>query len=200
MARILRFIGVMLPFMLIAFGVAIPVRMDRVKKLRQKGLESHLLREVAILCFTAFLAGLAAATVVPRLELYQGSWRLAFGQMGGLNLIPFLVIPKTIREVVTHQNTDYFWINFVGNIVMFLPIGFGLALLWRGWTAKKMAVTGLCITLFIELNQLWQKRGCDVDDLWLNLSGVMLGYLLWRLAQRWMPAFCDRFRVKETEK
>lgn len=200
MARILRFIKVMLPFMLITFALAIPVRRHRVKKLRQKGIESPLLREAAILCFVAFLAGLAAATVVPRLELYEGSFRLALGQMGGLNLIPFKVIPETVWQVTVNHNSDYFWINFVGNIVMFLPIGFGLALLWNGWTAKKMAVTGLCVTLFIELNQLWQKRGCDVDDLWLNLLGVMLGYLAFRVIERRMPHLCGNFRVKSIEK
>ena len=64
-----------------------------------------------------------------------------FGMNGGvtivqtgkseINLIPFKVIFDTYREVIQNGYINYFIINFLGNIIMFIPIGFFVALLWN---------------------------------------------------------------------
>ncbi len=75
-------------------------------------------------------------------------------------------------------------VNLAGNVVMFVPLG---ALLpWcaerlRRWW-KTMLAAAACITA-VELVQLFSLRGtCDMDDLILNLVGVLAGWLLWKLA------------------
>ena len=78
-------------------------------------------------------------------------------------------------------------INFIGNIVMFLPFGFFTALLWREIRLSKAAGIGLCLTAGIECWQLLVGRAFDIDDLALNALGVMAGYLLWMLADRILP-------------
>ncbi|MBQ9044327.1 MAG: VanZ family protein [Oscillospiraceae bacterium] len=74
-------------------------------------------------------------------------------------------------------------VNLFGNIVMFVPLGFGLpwvhAALRRFW--KTLCVSALVIVC-VELTQLVTLLGhCDVDDLILNLIGVAVGYALWAI-------------------
>lgn len=71
-----------------------------------------------------------------------------------------------------------------GNVIVFMPFGILLPILWprlgRLW---RMALAGLCFSGAIELSQLavsllvgYWYRMPDVDDLLLNVAGVLLGY------------------------
>lgn len=85
-------------------------------------------------------------------------------------------------------------INILGNIVMFVPLGVFLPILWprlqKAWKAISM---GFLAIVLVELCQLVTLRGrCDVDDLLLNVPGVILGYAGWRFYQ-----FCRKKRKKK---
>ena len=76
-------------------------------------------------------------------------------------------------------------INLVGNVVMFVPLGVFIPTIWthlqRLW--KVMPIGFGCI-LAVEICQLFTLRGkCDVDDLLLNMLGIALGYISWRLVR-----------------
>ena len=109
------------------------------------------------------------------------------------NLIPFKVIVETYNEVFVNGYFNYFLINFLGNIIMFMPIGFFIPLLWNV-SNKKVVIIGFCFSLFIEICQLFLTRGTDVDDLMLNTIGVILGLLLYRLLYKKFKSFLVKFR------
>ena len=101
-----------------------------------------------------------------------------------LNLLP----GDTIRRFVAVWNTPVYHraaiVNLIGNVVMFIPLGFGLPWahdgLRRFW---KTLLFSAGIIALVELTQLVTLLGrCDVDDLILNLIGAAAGYLLWRIA------------------
>ena len=76
--------------------------------------------------------------------------------------------------------------NLLGNIVLFIPLGYFLpqvsARLRKFWLTF-LAVAFIITT--IELAQLFFMVGtCDIDDLILNLAGASLGYGLFRLTNR----------------
>ena len=81
------------------------------------------------------------------------------------------------------------FINIAGNIVMFVPFGAFLPALWpRLQRAWKAIPVGILSIVLIEMCQLLTLRGrCDVDDLLLNVIGIILGYGMWRLVQ-----FCHK--------
>lgn len=71
------------------------------------------------------------------------------------------------------------WLNVLLNIALFVPLGFLLPLLlsklFRKWYAALGA--GFGVSLLIELSQFFTGRGmCDVDDLFTNTLGAMLGW------------------------
>jgi glycopeptide antibiotics resistance protein len=72
--------------------------------------------------------------------------------------------------------------NLVGNVVLFQPLGIFLPVLFaRLRTFWRLAITALLMILSVEALQFFTGLGAlDVDDLVLNLMGILLGYLLWR--------------------
>ena len=77
-------------------------------------------------------------------------------------------------------------INLVGNVIMFIPLGFCLPMLWKKQRTlwKTLLTTALIITL-VELIQLLTLVGsCDTDDLILNVLGSAIGYGLFKMFQK----------------
>lgn len=72
------------------------------------------------------------------------------------------------------------WLNVLLNIVLFIPLGMLLPVIWkrfRKWYA--MLSVGFGLSMYIELMQYLGGRGIlDVDDLFCNSLGAMMGYFL----------------------
>lgn len=107
----------------------------------------------------------------------------------GVNMVPF----RTVSGCIRHFDADVFLVNIVGNIVMFIPWGFGLVLLWRkNRRPAAILAFSLGLTLSIETCQLFIGRSVDVDDLILNFLGSCLGAGLYFLLKRGWPGM-ERF-------
>jgi glycopeptide antibiotics resistance protein len=103
------------------------------------------------------------------------------------NLVPF----KTIKLMQSDRlSEEYRMGNVAGNIVGFIPLGIlfpllfvGLRRLWR----TSMVV--FIVSLGFEMTQLVTGLGIfDIDDLILNVTGGIIGYLLIRFFIRQKPA------------
>lgn len=99
-----------------------------------------------------------------------------------MSLVPFHTIGNYWR-VVCRWEWNYLFrhclINLVGNVVLFIPAGYLLPRLWkslRNFFAFLLTCTlSICL---VELLQLVTLLGSlDIDDLILNLFGMILGYL-----------------------
>ena len=76
-------------------------------------------------------------------------------------------------------------IQIVGNLVMFVPLGVLVPMFWSGWRSPSRTIgLGLCMSLFIEINQLFTYRATSVDDLILNTLGAAVGWLCFLLVAR----------------
>lgn len=195
MSEVLRYVLKMLPAAglgLAVYALALPVRRRRLERI---GLVSCPMREVWMAVFVMFVAGLLWLTVVPQVRFVGGRLELIPGGFGLINLKPFLIFEQS-RILVSQGFEHYFLINFWGNIGMFLPIGFFPALLWRKWKWWKSLLCGFGLSLFIELAQIPIQRGTDIDDLMLNTLGGLLGYLLYVLLARVIPAAGEKCKCQ----
>ena len=90
-----------------------------------------------------------------------------------INLVPF----ETTSSFFNFHNRDFFFINIIGNIILFVPIGFFLPALWKFWRSwKKIVLFSFLFPSLIEISQLFSNRYVDVDDVILNAFGIVLGY------------------------
>lgn len=131
--------------------------------------------------------------IVTMLWLLFGQ-RIEPGGIGGLsgefannlNLTPFKTILWFVRlpritddaYLLTHA-----FINLVGNVVLFVPLGYmlpdNLPKVNRLW---KMLLLVTAVMVAVEVLQLFTGLGsCDIDDVILNLFGAVIGYTIWRI-------------------
>ncbi|MBR3870518.1 MAG: VanZ family protein [Clostridia bacterium] len=197
MSRIMDYILNMLPYMLISLPIIIVVRVIAVSVFKKKGIKTSQWHEIGLVLFAVFLVGLASQTIIPKIEFGVGGLNIVNHNLESkINLIPGQVFVDTWRECVINGYWNYLIINFIGNICMFVPIGFCIPLLWNGILFWKTTLIGLGTSLFIELYQIPQVRGSDVDDLWLNTLGVVIGYVLFKSFKRLSKELDLKFKVK----
>jgi len=92
------------------------------------------------------------------------------------NYIPF----STITQYATGTPTWPIALrNIVGNVLIFVPFGVLLPLLFNSlYSFKRIALLGLACSFGLEVIQLLMITGSfDVDDVILNTLGVVTGYL-----------------------
>lgn len=191
MNAISNYIVNMIPYMVIAVPIYLIIRFLMLRKSSRK---FNLYHEIALLIFVIFVVGLASQTVIPKIELgINGNINILKNRTHGINLLPLKVLFETYREVFINLNINYFIINFLGNIIMFMPIGFFIPLLWE-IPDKKIIIVGFLFSLFIEVCQLFLNRGTDVDDLMLNTLGTILGLLVYKFLYKKFKNLIIRFR------
>lgn len=179
------------PITLLVGGVYACLRWHR---LRRNGKGFLQWREILQLLMVCYLTGLCNLVLLPA-NLWRGIWYFVrwgwFGTevaplfSGGFNLVPTAV--KWLRGELTAGR----WVctMLAGNLLMFLPLGLGLALLRE--KRKKWSIWALAflLPLGIELFQPIVGRSFDIDDLLLNAAGILVGY--------WVGAFIRRRWEKE---
>jgi glycopeptide antibiotics resistance protein len=99
-----------------------------------------------------------------------------------LNLMPFESIVSDV-----HAGGRRMFRNVLGNLAVFLPMGFFVPLLRRPWTsAFRVALVCMILSLAIETLQYDSgRRVADIDDVLLNTLGGVLGYAGFVGLRRW---------------
>lgn len=148
--------------------------------------------------FYAYLLALLAFALEGE---YGNPVRMAESALGrirsglGINLVPL----RTICAYFVHFSPELFLINIVGNVVMFLPWGFGLTLLWKkNRSLPRVILFSVALPVLIEFSQLFIGRSVDVDDLILNFAGGCLGAGVYFWGRR-ISLFRGFFDVVEKE-
>ena len=183
---IINYLDDMLFFIGITFPLIVIWRLFRWKK---RGFKlKEILHELGILVFFSVLVGLFSQTIIPKAGDVPA-------YTTGVNLELFRVVEETYNSIVYLGFWEPFYINFLGNIILFVPIGFLLPLLFRRMELFILPVfAGLCISLFIEIMQIPQSRSSDVDDLWLNTLGAFVGYVCYYFTRKAFPSFTNAFK------
>ncbi|WP_300282243.1 VanZ family protein [Peptacetobacter sp.] len=71
--------------------------------------------------------------------------------------------------------------NFL-NIIMFIPFGFILPLIWDKFKSfKNIFKTSFLFSLFIEFLQIFNYRATDINDLIMNTLGGIIGFSIYRI-------------------
>lgn len=152
-------------------------------------LKFNWLREFFLGLFVVFMIALLAfvwqgeySTPAAMIELARR--RLRTGE--GINLVLFRTIRNYYR--VYGLSGDLFWINIIGNVLMFVPWGFSLLFLWKkNRNFFRLLGFSAMLPILIECSQLFINRQVDMDDFLLNFLGGMLGGLLFVLFAKLFP-------------
>ena len=136
----------------------------------------------------------AAIFIVPLLALYgKISLRslkqtliyivFAFYLVAVLSLVGFpsvlsLNVDFTINIIpLVDMISDF--VNACLNVLLFVPLGFLLPMLWKKYKAiKNTMLFAMCMTIAIEISQIFTFRTTDINDIITNMVGTLGGYFI----------------------
>lgn len=89
-------------------------------------------------------------------------------------LVPFWEFANVVKGV----ERNFYIGQIIGNITMFMPLGFMLPII-KNVHLKQVFLIGLCFSAFIELTQFITGRGLmEFDDVFNNTVGAVVGYMI----------------------
>ena len=104
------------------------------------------------------------------------------GTIWEIGLYPGMKLQEEINLIPFRDGIS---LSMLLNVVMFMPLGFLLPLLWKEYQSLvRTAIIGFCFSCGIEFCQLFNRRVSDVDDLLMNTLGAILGWLIWIVFSR----------------
>lgn len=146
-----------------------------------------ILHELGLMLF-----GLYIATVIGLTLNIYGVLRGDFSIGYRYNLIPC----AGIAAVIQNGTPAFAALNIIGNVLMFMPLGLFLPLLWRRWSFKRVILAGALASFTIEILQFFTGRSADIDDILLNAFGALIGYLFHLALRRALPSLAAAFRLR----
>jgi len=91
------------------------------------------------------------------------------------NFVPF-------KEIFRYEIMSMmFFKNVIGNLIMFIPFGFFMSYFLKADKKLSILVLSVIVSSTIEVTQLVIGRVFDVDDIFLNIIGGIVGYYVYRL-------------------
>lgn len=149
---------------------------------KKRGLKINKVAQLTILLFYAYIIGVLSLTIFP----------LPFARFKkpnhGINIIPVLYTVKGLLEMPRSVNKtlaeEHNFENLAGNIILFMPLGIFVPLLFPAYrTINRVLVIAALCSVSIELTQLIERqfeiyRIVDIDDVILNTSGAVIGFML----------------------
>lgn len=155
----------------------------RVVTVKRNKLKVEWLKEIMKLLFTCYLTGLISLVVLPAnfwLSFFDGillgRWdeMLPIFNFSGFNLVPSLI------KALSGELTIGSWVKtmLIGNIAMFLPLGFFLPFVTERVNRKNIFVVAIAVPFIVELLQMVFGRSFDIDDLICNFIGIVVGFFI----------------------
>ena len=189
MNLIFQYIKDMIPYCLIGAVIYVIIM---VKYHRGNNTKIELGRELIILLFITYCAGLVSQTIIPRWDIGidSGNGKPYFdvywnNELASINIIPFKTIFVQFagnNNVVGQSDVhSVSLLNLLANLFLFSPLGLFLPMLWHKLRNIKYIVgVGVIISTCIEVIQLFVGRSSDIDDVILNTLGVVIGFIFYK--------------------
>ena len=86
-------------------------------------------------------------------------------------------------------------IEMAENVLLFIPLGLGLPLVWKKGNFRRTVIAGLSCTVFIELVQPFISREGTLNDVVCNTLGTVVGYFVFLSVKSALPTVVEKSRV-----
>ena len=139
-------------------------------------------RKIYIVLFTVYIVLLVLIVLLK----FNGSFNeiailrqsIIENRKDGIENLNFVFF-RTILPYIENITEPYAFKNILGNIITFIPMGFFISKIYFKKIFYKTLLTCIIILLSIECLQfIFMICFFDVDDIFLNLLGCLIGYLV----------------------
>ena len=144
----------------------------------RKNQNSHTAKKLFSCLFVCYMVGLVELVLL--LNVMQSFWYWIIYRMdSGIALRFFELTFNLIPDFWHHINSEV-----VGNLIMFIPFGILYSLAAKEPSIKNTILTGFICTLAIEVLQPVFGRAFDINDVILNLMGVVVGTAIFFMSSK----------------
>lgn len=138
-------------------------------------MKKHLISVLILISYCAFLIKVMVFKDIPLIKI--GSLMLNFGGTNAENPANFIPFKTILPYLLGDKGLIIAGINLVGNIVLLVPVGFLMPLVYRNLNWQKATLLAVVSGLAIEIMQVLLRVGIfDIDDVILNALGFLIGY------------------------
>lgn len=155
----------------------------RYNKIKKQGCSAMWGTEIMRLLFVCYLTGLINLVLVPN-NLWTYIWFYLRNGYSGCEIAPlfsggFNLVP-TFLKYHTGEFTIGRWVRtmLVGNLVMFVPMGFFLPFVSKKINPRNIFAFGILTPIVVEVLQPIIGRSFDIDDVIMNFVGTIVGYFI----------------------
>ena len=154
-----------------------------------KNKKVNIFREFILFVFFIYFLVLLKLTlfkwgIIELTNQFNGYMYRQYGIFGIINIVPF----KETINIIADSNISLrnSLINVVGNILVFMPLGFFISMLFEKHNnLKKVLKIGFLSSLCIEICQLFVGSNvCDIDDVIYNTVGAVIGFICFRTFEK----------------
>ena len=120
-------------------------------------------------------------------------WQLVFNFNRPLSDVNLVFMKETWKLVYAPSRLDFFYNSF-GNILCLVPFGILFPIVFsKKQSFLKTVLLGMLLSIGIEALQFLLETGVsDIDDVFFNTCGAILGYLIYRLfRKKWMRLYFE---------
>ena len=112
-------------------------------------------------------------------------WQLVFNFNRPLSDVHLVFMKETWKLVYAPSRLDFFYNSF-GNILCLVPFGILFPIVFsKKQSFVKTVLIGMLFSISIETLQFLLETGVsDIDDVFFNTCGAILGYLIYRLFRK----------------
>lgn len=152
---------------IIGYVFIVPVLILYFLYLKKSGRKQSILHITAIFLFCYYLFGILTVTGIGSTSTMSFHPRIS--------LIPFV-------DMINGP------IDTMLNVVLFIPLGFFLPLLYKKYHhIKTVVLTGFLFSLSVEIVQMFGWGSTDINDLITNTLGACFGYFVYYFLSKALP-------------
>ena len=150
-----------------------------------KNKKTNIVREIILFIFFVYFLFLLLLTIfkggcIEFSNQFNSFMYREHGLLGIINIVPIKETINTFMHSETGMRNSLR--NLIGNILVFMPLGFFIPLLFDKFNnLKKVLKVGCLSSLAIELSQLFVGSNvCDIDDVIYNTLGALAGFICYK--------------------
>ena len=148
--QFLPYRSIIVPFLVVCAIFVPGWLIFRLYRLRARSQPLSVPREILLLVFVVYLAGLVAATLTP-----NGSDRMLAAGRGGIELRPNLTALTCSSRILPRGTVipRFCGYNAKGNLALFFPLGILIPLIWTKLRFRKAILIAIALSISIEIVQ-----------------------------------------------
>lgn len=170
-------------------------------------------KELLLFLFALYLCLVVSVTLFPFPIIYDSEVSSGLSnEYMRVNWVPLVSVFHDFSKIgVAYSGDIWFMVGLIirnvgGNILLLMPLGYLVPLLWERFKLKKTLLLGLCISVLIEFSQYLEikigafGRVTDIDDVIFNVLGTYLGYILYKLTMMIFKNFFQPIVARKNSK